>query len=783
MGSTYQETPEFDCPGRISLPGRHGVWHFVALRQQSVLVDASKYLSHIRDGENAISDPWFQVRRELLPKMLEGLRVFLYSQIDATPRWKSYKGTREGVGVKVTGFTDGTQGIYSGNDSIARAVAQSHARHLYFVERVRSLRNTSSMGKTKKSLAQTHPALAQEAVGWDPESVTAGSGKKLPWKCPQGHSYESVVVSRAGSMQTNCPICSGNKIVAGINDFATKFPELAKEAVDWDPSAFGPNSNQRKEWRCSRGHQWITAIGNRARGSGCPYCAGQKILPGFNDLAFLNPELAKEAHGWDPSLVAPQSNVTKEWVCSKKHIWKAAPSDRTRGNGCPFCGGQKVLSGFNDLETLYPDLAKEANGWDPKTVSPGSSKKLSWKCSLGHTWDAIVYSRRNGNGCAVCAGHKIQIGFNDLATVNPGLAKQANGWDPKSITAGNGKAMSWKCELGHEWKAPVARRNAGSGCPFCSGQKVLKGFNDLATLNPALATEAVGWDPTTTTVSSDRLEKWKCSYGHIYEAAVKARTRGDGCAVCAGKQIIVGVNDLQTTNPVIAGEAFGWDPKTVTPGSNAKKLEWKCPKGHIYLATPSERTRKDGKGVGCGICASKIVLKGYNDLQTTSPAVAAEAHGWDPTTVTAGSGKKRTWKCNEGHIWTAVIRSRLISGCPTCHVGGFDPNQKAYLYFLIHSAWEMYQIGITNFPDQRLGSHKRLGWEIIEIRGPMDGHLTQQWETSILRMLRGKGADLGNEKIAGKFDGYSEAWSINTFSVQSISQLMLETELFESNEK
>ena len=92
----------------------------------------------------------------------------------------------------------------------------------------------------------------------------------------------------------------------------------------------------------------------------------------------------------------------------------------------------------------------------------------------------------------------------------------------------------------------------------------------------------------------------------------------------------------------------------------------------------------------------------------------------------------------------------------------------------------MFQIGITNFPDQRIGSHKKLGWELLELRGPMDGHLTQQWETAILRMLRAKGADLGNMKIAGKFDGYSEAWSKAKFHSPSIRELMRLTEEYEA---
>jgi hypothetical protein len=91
----------------------------------------------------------------------------------------------------------------------------------------------------------------------------------------------------------------------------------------------------------------------------------------------------------------------------------------------------------------------------------------------------------------------------------------------------------------------------------------------------------------------------------------------------------------------------------------------------------------------------------------------------------------------------------------------------------------MFQIGITNNIDQRTTEHKNRGWRIIETRGPIDGLLAMSWETSILRMLKAKGADLSNAKIAGKFDGYSEAWSKNAFEVTSIKELMRLTEEFE----
>mgnify|MGYP000509763043 FL=1 len=106
-----------------------------------------------------------------------------------------------------------------------------------------------------------------------------------------------------------------------------------------------------------------------------------------------------------------------------------------------------------------------------------------------------------------------------------------------------------------------------------------------------------------------------------------------------------------------------------------------------------------------------------------------------------------------------------------------------YLYFLRHESWEMLQIGITNHPDDRSKKHMKLGWEVLEMRGPMDGHLAQQWETAILRMLKAKGADLSNSAIAGKFDGYSEAWSKSRFEAKSLKHLMNLTDAHEETLK
>ena len=154
------------------------------------------------------------------------------------------------------------------------------------------------------------------------------------------------------------------------------------------------------------------------------------------------------------------------------------------------------------LSVTHPELAKEADGWDPSTVSSGSHKSLRWKCKSGHSWNAIVKSRTAGRGCAVCSNKKVLQGFNDLATTHPEIAKQADGWDPTSVTFGSAKRMSWVCDKGHRWEAQISDRRE-TGCAVCSGRKVLAGLNDLATTHSDIALQAHNWDPKKVSQKAD----------------------------------------------------------------------------------------------------------------------------------------------------------------------------------------------------------------------------------------------------------------------------------------
>lgn len=347
---------------------------------------------------------------------------------------------------------------------------------------------------------------------------------------------------------------------------------------------------------------------------------------------------------------------------------------------------------------------------------------------------------------------------------------------------------NWLCKCLICNKEVVSRYNRvqqGSGCPLCGAKK--GGLKIRLDENSAISRlKELNLEPLEPYVKSDM--NWKCRClicGETVFPKLKNLQRGDGgCFKCGMKKAGL-KNRLSQEEALLIANKAGFTP--LEPYVNAL-TKWKMRHNvcnAVVYPKLNSLNNSGGKTVGCAVCSGHQVEVGWNDLLTTHPQIAEQADGWDPTTVTAGSsGAKKKWKCSSGHTWKTSVAQRTDGhGCPTCSVSGFDPNKDGWLYFLSHPNWEMLQIGITNVPEDRLGSHRRLGWIVSELRGPMDGHLTQQWETAILRMLKANGADLSNSSIAGKFDGYSEAWSKSHFEAKSLRHLMDLTDAHEETLK
>jgi len=326
---------------------------------------------------------------------------------------------------------------------------------------------------------------------------------------------------------------------------------------DLTPDKVSYGSHTKVWWLCGKGHSWQAEVQSRKAGSGCPVCGGKRVVSGVNDLRTVNPMLAAEWHpakniGVDPSAIAANSHRSVWWRCEKGHEWQATVNSRNSGAGCPVCMERRVAKGENDLAARYPALASEwhpeKNGtFLPSEVVPGSHRKVWWICSRGHEWYASIASRVKGCGCPVCAGKRVEAGTNDLASRFPMLAAEwhptLNGeLTPKEVTSASNRKVWWLCKRGHEFQATVGARSVnGVSCPYCSGRRVLPGFNDLATLEPLVAAQ---WHPTLNgsltpkdvTTGSSRKVWWQCPAGHVWHTVVHSRTspRYSGCPVCAG---------------------------------------------------------------------------------------------------------------------------------------------------------------------------------------------------------------------------------------------------------
>lgn len=187
----------------------------------------------------------------------------------------------------------------------------------------------------------------------------------------------------------------------------------------------------------------------------------------------------------------------------------------------------------------------------------------------------------------------------------------ANGLSPETVGRNSSTKVWWKGPCGHVWDMSVGQRVRGQACPYCSGRRVLAGFNDLATTHPDLVKE---WDMEKNDASPETVSKgshlkvwWRCERGHSYPMPINKKTsRGSCCPVCSGKLIVPGVNDLATVHPELAAE---WHPTkngslkpTDISRESGRKVWWLGKCGHEWPASPHDRVESK---TGCPQCASR----------------------------------------------------------------------------------------------------------------------------------------------------------------------------------
>jgi rubrerythrin len=222
-----------------------------------------------------------------------------------------------------------------------------------------------------RSLVRVHPELAAELHPerndrLEPSELAVGSKRKVWWLCATcGSEWQATVGNRA-LRRSGCPTCAiGERAdkrarVRAERSLAVVRPDLYDElhsernrGVDLETLAV--HGRRRVWWRCPRcDHEWQATPANRARGTGCPVCWGERrgaiarAVPYERSLTALHPELAAELDpdrnpGVDAARLGARSDQRLWWRCgSCTHTWRARVADRSAGTRCPACHNQPL---------------------------------------------------------------------------------------------------------------------------------------------------------------------------------------------------------------------------------------------------------------------------------------------------------------------------------------------------------------------------------------------------------------------------------------------------------
>lgn len=470
-----------------------------------------------------------------------------------------------------------------------------------------------------------------------PIDVSKGTERKVWWICSKGHEWEATVGSRT-NMKSGCPYCSGKRVIKGETDLMTTNPEIAEEwhptkNGDLKPFDFSKGSAQKVWWLGKCGHEWQAQICNRIyEKSGCPDCDKENHTS-FPEQALLYyikkyyPDTVnsnKVAIGMELDIYVPSLKIAVEY---DSKIWHENNNNERELKKNKLCTDNNILlirireEGLKLYDDCHCIVRKNIESND--TLSE-AIKKVLFDIDKISEVDVDI----DRDSMLICSQYIKTSKVQNLANTYPEIAKE---WHPTKnekitadmVTAGSAIKAWWKCQKGHEWQAVVYSRTKGNGCPYCSGKLVLKGFNDLATTNPALLQE---WDydnnkisPTEVTAGSNKKAWWKCqTCGNLWETTISHRSGGRGCPECAkvkqGKNkvrnLIQKSGSLEDKYPELAKE---WHPTKngdlkpcdVTTGSH-QKVWWECPVcGHEWQAVVKSRV----SGNGCPPCGRRKAAK------------------------------------------------------------------------------------------------------------------------------------------------------------------------------
>ncbi len=355
----------------------------------------------------------------------------------------------------------------------------------------KALSGTNDLATKRPDLLKQWNYEKNNRLGITPESITAGSTKKVWWKCRKGHEWEASVGHIARG--SGCPQCH--------NGTSTSFPEQAifyylKQVDDSCINRFRLDNHEldifipdKKIGIEYNGFRWHDTIEKHISDASKEDFFKEK---GIDVIRII--EVSKKNTNLGSEFLELNNQFRHEYYVNDDDI--AGLSDVIK-NLVQTLFGVKLLVDINaDRSKIYESYIHNEESWSfameadkckfkwdyerngnlkPEYVSRRSGKVVYWLCPKGHSFEGSVHTI-NERRCPICAND--QTYSNRFGLTYPELLKE---WDyekntnvsPDELTCGSTRKVWWKCNNGHKsWFAPVSSRVKGHGCPVCGKMKI-----------------------------------------------------------------------------------------------------------------------------------------------------------------------------------------------------------------------------------------------------------------------------------------------------------------------
>ena len=474
----------------------------------------------------------------------------------------------------------------------------------------------------------------------DPYKYGRNSHKKVWWICSNcKKSFE-----RSFSKTDDYVLCSSCSIDFGAlkriksiikknGSLLDNYPEIANEwnyekNGDLFPDSITSHSSQKVWWICPNGHSYKSSISNKINGNSCPKCSREKSIsfPEKAIVFYLNKIDKNILESYRPTclkgkeidIFITKKNIGIEYDGKNWHKEKLRDIEKNK-----LCADNKIIL-YRIREKGCPVLNSTSKDLYVKSDDNYDSLNIIIFKLIKEIYNEQIDVNIDRDRFEILKLVSFTIKKKSLESLFPNISCE---WDydknkgllPSQFYSISSKKVWWICPNGHSYDCKICNRTLhNSGCPYCSNQRILNGYNDLATTNPELLKL---WNykknndlkiyPDKVSKGSHKKAWWVCSKGHEWESSISNIVKKRGCPYCSRSKVLIGYNDLATTNPELLiiwnyrkNDKFGLKPQNFLSGSS-QKVWWICPKGHEWCQKIYHITN----GIGCPKCKNDNISK------------------------------------------------------------------------------------------------------------------------------------------------------------------------------